>query len=205
MSDNETEAERERREFAEFIDREFEAERKAEQEWRESEAGRAAIAMIPERATLYWVHSQVANFHGYKNVWIAWFMHKRPRQLFGPEGSLGVPYAAVIRGYDEADESGRLYCEGAVEERFTIDEARSLVDWLREHRDDDAKLTTVDLPFRKNCMGVGAQAVGGETDFYMISKNPDYDLPFEVFGFYDVKRLRIRRDAPGSVALLKRA
>jgi hypothetical protein len=35
-------------------------------------------------------------------------------------------------------------------------------------------------------MGNGARAVGGGDDFYMLAKEPEYSLPFEVWGYFDL-------------------
>jgi hypothetical protein len=43
------------------------------------------------------------------------------------------------------------------------------------------------LPFPENIMGTSAIPVGGGTDFVTTSESDDYDLPFKVWGFYDVR------------------
>jgi hypothetical protein len=125
--------------------------------------------MMSDRAVeLFKVYSRVDDLHGYKNVCIAWFVVERDRPLFGAGGALGCPYARGIVGYDPGDEY-RHYCEGAVEELFTADEAQSLVEWLRDHRNDaTATIEPAELPIPSSQMAVGAQPVGGETDFLTV-------------------------------------
>jgi hypothetical protein len=153
-----------------------------------------------ERALqLFNVYSRVANLHGYKNVSIAWFVSERARTLFGPGGSLGIPYARVITGYDVADDY-RCYCEGAVEELFTDDEARALAAWLRERCGDDDSVTIKpgQLPIRSNMAGLAAIAVGGDTGVLLISKHLDYDLSFEARGFYRLTDCEFDETLPGA-------
>ena len=59
--------------------------------------------------------------------------------------------------------------------------------------DSDLKPSQVDLPapiVSESGVGVlplGAIAVGGGTDFYMLSEEPEYDLPVKIWGYFDVR------------------
>jgi hypothetical protein len=154
---------------------------------------------MSERALeLFRVWSCIPNLHGYKNVYISWFVAERARPLFGDDGSLGIPYARVITGYDATDE-GRLYCQGAVEEFFTEDEARAFVEYVRTHHDDtSATVEAAALPIKHNIMGNGAIAVGGNTGFFDIAESPDYDLLFEVRGFFSLTDCEFDETLPGA-------
>src|SRR5215475_11215532 len=81
---------------------------------------------------LFYITSRIY-LYGYKNVPVTWFVTKRERPLFGRNGSLGIPYAYVIEGYEI--ESGRS-SEAAVEELFLADEAKSFVEFLYGHYGD---------------------------------------------------------------------
>jgi hypothetical protein len=147
---------------------------------------------------LFTVISQVANLHGYKNVGIWWFVVERTRSLFGADGALGIPHARVITGYDATDEY-RSYCESAVEELFTADEARAFVEFLRTRRNDtSATIKPATLPIERNQMGHGAIPVGGGPDFLTISDSLDYDLPFKVWGYFDVRNCEFDETVPGA-------
>jgi hypothetical protein len=160
---------------------------------------RRKAALRTDRALeLFEVRSRVANLHGYKNVDIHWFVAERARLLFGADGTLGIPYARVITGYDATDEY-RFYCEMAVEEFFTNNEARAFVEYVRSHHDDaSATIGPAALPVESNRMGHGAIAVGGATDFLKISDSPDYDLPFEVWGFVSLAGCEFDETLPGA-------
>jgi hypothetical protein len=146
---------------------------------------------------LFELHSVVDNLRGYKNVPISFFVHKRPQQLFGKDGSLGVEYRDVITDYDPTCDDTVVYAELALEELFTEEEARPFIEWARTHRDDTtAKMEEAKLPLENNIMGIGAVPVGGGTDFLMISSVDDYDLPFEVWGFVDVRKCEFDETLP---------
>jgi hypothetical protein len=134
---------------------------------------------------LFQIHSR-ANLRGFRNVPIDWFVVRRERPLFGPCGSLGVEVCDLIQdymggyhGYDAADRLG---------EYFTETEARAFVDWVRVHRNDDtATIEQANLPIANCSMAFNAIPVGGEQDFLMIGEAADYDLPFTVDGYFDVR------------------
>jgi hypothetical protein len=75
-----------------------------------------------------------------------------------------------------------------IDELFTEDEAKQLAAYL--DGEDDPGLTTiteVSPPADKDALGYGAQAVGGPTDFYMLTKHSDYTLLFAVWGYFDLR------------------
>jgi hypothetical protein len=152
-----------------------------------------------ERALeLFTVTSQIANLHGYKNVGIWWFVVDRARPLFGADGSLGIPYTRVIAGYDATDEY-RSYCESAIDELFTADEARAFVEFLRTRRNDaSATIEPATLPIERNQMGHAAVPVGGGPDFLTIGDSPDYGLPFKVWGYFDVRHYEFDETLSGA-------
>ena len=72
--------------------------------------------------------------------------------------------------------------------RCNADEASQLKDYLdREHGTHST--TTIDevsLPVENYEGSLGAMAVGGSADFYMLDKEPEYSLPFRVWGYFDL-------------------
>jgi hypothetical protein len=117
-------------------------------------------------------------------VTIHWFVNKRERPLFGPGGSLGIEYRDVITDYDPND----MLPEGAVEELFTEAEAKAFCEFLNAHRD----YTNTEIkpyskfPISNSMMGLGATPMGGGIDNLMTGDAPDYNLPFKVYGYYDL-------------------
>jgi hypothetical protein len=137
---------------------------------------------------LFCVRTAVKEFHGHRNVMLEFFVEGRKQRLFGPDGSLGIAYSDVIKDYDVSDYCAR-YAEGAVEECFTEAEANEFIAWTKQHRNDHgAMITPVTLPISKNSMGCGAVPVGGLVDHLMVGEAEDYDLPFKVYGYFDLRQ-----------------
>jgi hypothetical protein len=128
---------------------------------------------------LYRVTTIVKEFHDCKDVPFHWFRHDRGKRC---------AYDELIENYDPSDHDARD-AEGAIDELFTDIEANVLKEYLdQEHA--GAGVTTIEevhLPIRSNCMGVGAIPVGGCNDFYMLSKEPTYTLPFEAWAYFDLR------------------
>jgi hypothetical protein len=100
------------------------------------------------------------------------------------EGSkLALPnYGGNHHGYDSAD---------ALEEYFTESEAKTFSDWLLTYRQTLTAVEPVQFPIMlegDTILGaILTTPVGGETYFLMIDRSPDYDLPFEVQGYFDIR------------------
>jgi len=130
----------------------------------------------PEPIQLFRVYSLLPEFDGHKNVAMNWFVSERKEPLV-------LPYESLIEEYDASNS----YPRGALDEMFTEAEANALVGYLKEFYGDNPKIEKQSLPIPSNRMGNGAIAVGGPQDFLMISKRETYRLPFEVFGYYDLR------------------
>ena len=125
---------------------------------------------------LYRVSTLVTEYHGYDNVCFNWFRSEPPQSV--------RPYGELIKGYA----SGDKYPERAIDEFFTEGEAKGLAAYLRgAHPADLTQIAAVSLPIPHELMGFGAQAVGGDTGFYILEKEPGYALPFPVSGYYDLR------------------
>lgn len=137
---------------------------------------------IPQNTEkLYWVEMLGADLPSWeyeKDVHLSIFVTERPD---GPP----MPYEKAIKDYDPKDEF-HYYPESCIDEKFTLEEAQSLKKWLVDtFNSASCEIKEVDLPICMNTAGLGAIAVGGLTDFYMIEKLPGYDLPFRVWGYYN--------------------
>jgi hypothetical protein len=138
---------------------------------------------------LYRVGTLVKEYRGCKDVAFDWFRvyNRSCKEIAVEFDELIERYDELIEGYNPR-ETGRLYAEDAIEEMFTETEATALKAYLdREHGDEG--VTTIKeakLPIGNNTMGVGAIAVGGGDDFYMLHKEPEYDLPFKAEGYYNL-------------------
>lgn len=131
---------------------------------------------------LFYVTSTVTEFCGCKDVCMGWFKVNDPR----PD----LPFAALIEGYDDLGPDSRCYPELYVAELFTAEQARALVTYLDQHHGHESIQTTtrVKLPVPGNVMGYGAIPVGGPQDFYLLYKEEGWTLPFDVWGYYDLRQ-----------------
>jgi hypothetical protein len=134
---------------------------------------------------LHHIRSTVKHFKGFKNVNITWFMERRQQPV--------APYAELIADYAELEHHKyRWMAEGHVDEMFTADEARAVLAWLNEQRPAAHVLLPQAMPIRAHTddgallMGLGAIPVGGLQDF-LIPNETDWNLPFKVLGYYDLR------------------
>jgi len=131
---------------------------------------------------LYRVRTTAKEFHGCRDVVFQWF-----RPPHRTERARQRPYADLIKGYKPRNWDA-IYVEAYIEELFTWDEARQLKAYLDQHHGDqgDTVIKEVTLPVENNVMGFGARAVGGGDDFYRLSEEPEYSLPFKVLGYFNL-------------------
>jgi hypothetical protein len=124
---------------------------------------------------LFSVCTAVKQYSGCKDVTFIWFRNDPAR---------GRRYRDLIRDCDPGP-----YAKGYIDELFTQEEAEALKQYLDRNYGDAGTNTIhkVDLPVAGNTMGVGAIAVGGGTDFYMLDKDEEYSLPFKVWGYFDLR------------------
>ena len=126
----------------------------------------------------------------FKDVQINWFIKHRDGDNEPP-----VPYEEAIVGYEQLSAARKNSQEGtpeeAVRELFTEGEAEALREYLLAvHNDDTATLEEINLPLDdKHTWPLGGLHIvtPGPCGFYMLSEEPRYNLPFKVWGFYDVR------------------
>lgn len=119
----------------------------------------------------------------YKDLPVLFFIESRP----GEEPSM--PYHLAIKDYKKGP-AGSKYAELYIQELFTPGEMESFISWMEEYHPETAdtlKKKRVDLPIENNIGGVMAIPTGGGQDFYMLSKEEAYDLPFNVWFYFDVR------------------
>jgi hypothetical protein len=125
---------------------------------------------------LYHVMTTVKEYRGCKNVRFNWFRCERRASR---------SYADLIENYDPSDRDA----EGCIDEMFERDEAEALKGYIGQNYGELKGITAVEkaeLPIANNRLGVGATAVGGGNDFYMLDKSPNYSLPFKVWGYFSL-------------------
>jgi hypothetical protein len=113
----------------------------------------------------------------YADVRVQWFVTDRPSD-----------YAEQFAGFCDLTDP---YSRGVIQESFTADEALQFSAYLKENHKSDVRIESTQLPVPPNVMCTAAIAVGGTTDFHMLSEEEGYSLPFGVWGFYDVCDARL--------------
>jgi hypothetical protein len=134
---------------------------------------------------LYRVFTVVAKYHGCRNVNFAWFRTE-------PAGDR--PYELLIDGYFPGDP----YTEGAIDELFTHAEAAAIKAYLdKQHGHEGVtSIERAEVPIAGNVMPLGAIAVGGGDDFYMLDKEDEYSLPFRAWAYFNLTDCELV-DEPG--------
>ncbi len=132
---------------------------------------------------LYHVYSTlpVHEIKGVKcpDVHVSWFVRGRAEPP--------APYEALIAHYD-ASVGHVVHAQNAVKELFTIEEADTFSAYLTRSKIDATPIIkAAELPFEMNRAGFLEFAVGEAAGFYQASEEDDYDLPFQVWGYFDAK------------------
>ena len=100
--------------------------------------------------------TSVAEFRGYKNVVISWFVLERPVRL-------ELPYAEMIEdGYDPTVDVDYIDPAGCLHEYFTEAEANALADYLEVEGNGRPVITPAKLPIPLNAMPFSNIPLGGE-------------------------------------------
>lgn len=117
----------------------------------------------------------------FADVHVTWFVHSKR-----PEG-----YAEKIGTLRDPTD---VYSRARIEEVFTADEALRFAAYLKEAHGSTVNIEPLEHR-PENDGPYGAIAVGGMTDFHMLSSYPGYSLPFEVWGYYNVENARLVESA----------
>jgi hypothetical protein len=114
---------------------------------------------------LYSVMTTVEEYSGCKNVIFRWFR--------GPQGRR--PYADLIKDYEPGNPA-----ETFVEQLFTWDEALQLDTYLDQYQWVDTVIEEATLPVESDTLPFDLKV--GDS-FCMLSEEPEYSLPFKLWGY----------------------
>ncbi len=126
----------------------------------------------------------------FRDVTFSWFVTDRERPVAPPN--------LLLKGYQSNRPPSDCwneqdYAVADINECLTEDELAALTRYLRQAHNENLESKEVDLPapiLSESGAGVlplGAIAVGGGTDFYMLSEESEYDLPVKIWGYFDVR------------------
>jgi hypothetical protein len=124
---------------------------------------------------LYSVMTTVKEYSGCKNVIFRWFREAMPQGR--------RPYADLIKDYEPGNRDAFGVLERFVEELFTWDEAQRLKTYLDQHLEvqGDTVIKEATLPVENDSPPF---EVGDR--FYILPEEPEYSLPFEVVGLFNL-------------------
>ena len=133
-------------------------------------------------AALYSAESLI-DIEGHENVVITWFVHDRPYP-WPP-----VHYQALVLDYNQYEgEKSKLYAEGYIDELFRLEEVKLFETWSEEYIDIKIRKQAKPIPLKfEGKMPIGATPIGGPGNFIMLPKMEIYDLPFEVWGYFNLR------------------
>ncbi len=137
---------------------------------------------------LFTLSASVDNFEGCDQVPFCFFIRKRKGFL--------APYEQLIKGYNPKDEHIE-YAKEFVDEMFTLEEATQAYEYLKRKYGTEATIKAYDLPIEAmNMMPTGAIPVGGLTGMLRLEKSDNYDLPFYLGVYYDLRQAKERTEEP---------
>ena len=133
-----------------------------------------------------WNHSKYGEFR------INWFCNHRAEKL--------APYEDLICVYERGDWYDAKDC---VDESFSAEEIELLREYLQSGDGKELHTYEIELPIMKSLMPFGAIGsfsiydVCGDNvtrhvtieDYYLLSKEEGYSLPFEVQGYYCIEKI----------------
>ncbi len=129
----------------------------------------------------------------YKDVQLTWLMDRRRypapfEEFISPDAEPVAPFAEAIRNYNRLEDSNKFYAEESLQELFTERELKQLQEYLLlAHDDREALAEEVSLPLASKSFPLSGIPVGGSSGWYDLHQEPEYSLPFKVYGFFDVR------------------
>ncbi len=131
---------------------------------------------------LFRVNSLANNFSYHKNVYdsveFSWFVVHRKTPF--------VSYAQLIKNYGrELNRSHHIF-ENNIKELFTEQEANGLKEYLLRKHKQECVVKSADLLLEAYTLGYGDIVPEYGEGFYKLNEDDGYDLPFVVWGFYDI-------------------
>ena len=132
---------------------------------------------------LYTAYSYVKDYKDLGNVCFEWVYHSRAKPL--------VPYGEMIAGYADLDEREKQSARNRVDEMFTISEVDALCAHLENDHGFDPFIIEKPLPIRCSDMQderVHPTSAWTPGNIYMFSDEDSYNLPFEVWAYYDLRK-----------------
>jgi len=118
----------------------------------------------------------------YDGVEIRWFVVYRENPI--------VSYEKPLNGYLKNQDNLLHISEENVRELFTEEEANAFKEYLSKEHREECDIREADLLTEINPWGYGDKTLGHREGFYRLYQEDGYDLPFVVWGYYDVSHAK---------------
>lgn len=114
----------------------------------------------------------------YDGVEMRWFVVYRD--------SPSVANNQVIMNHTKNLDNSHYVCENNLYELFTEKEANALKKYLLRVHKQECEIKETDLLLEVYTLGYGNRVLGNREGYYRLDNEDNYDLPFVVWGYYDV-------------------
>jgi hypothetical protein len=135
---------------------------------------------------LFRVVSTVNNFphrgRTYDGVEIHWFVVYRENPI--------ASYEKLINGYLKDRDNPLYISEKNLQELFTEEEADALKEYLSKKHGEECDIREADLSTEIDPWGYGDKTPAYREGFYRLNQEDGYDLPFVVWGYYDISHAK---------------
>jgi hypothetical protein len=124
------------------------------------------------------VNDFVHNHRRYDDVKVHWFGNRKFPV---------IAYRKVVKDFDTLSEKDRFFAKESVKELLTTREAEQLKQYLHAVHKWTVDVSPYPLPVERGYLGFRAHEVGGTIGFIKLNEEKNFNLPVQVWGYYDVE------------------
>jgi hypothetical protein len=114
----------------------------------------------------------------YDGVEICWFVVYRDTPINS--------HRKLLNGYLTNPDNSQYISEDNIYELFTEEEAEAFKEYLLKNHREQCQLREADIRSEVNSWGYGDKILSYREGFYRLDHEGDYNLPFIVWGYYDL-------------------
>jgi hypothetical protein len=138
---------------------------------------------------LFRAYSVMARYRGHKDVSFQWRMLNRVQSV--------APYAELIVNYEILDRLEQLHLENFLDEAFTAEEIVELRNCLSKIQQASLQVEELSLPLRDTGVADPQTFLAlSRQEIHLLGEDEDYDLPFQVYGRYDLSQHEVSEEDP---------
>jgi hypothetical protein len=126
------------------------------------------------------VNELIHNRHGYNGVTIHWFANRKYPV---------IAYRKVVKDFDTLSEKDRFNIKEFIKELLTKKEAEQLRKYLGNAHNWNVEISPYPLPIEDRQLSFRAHEVGGTIGFIRLNEEKNFNLPVQVWGYFNVDGL----------------